>query len=253
LWGVKDVDGNTYIIPETAPAANENILYFFNDNENTLQLSKTALNFQTISRITSTSNTLEINADLVSFDNFSVSIDNSGTSTFISSTRDNLDLGLSVGLVNSHLLRLNTSGDIIVNKGYGTSSPENIKLLDNELKDFELDDVKISSSDIFLVKGSTNTGSSIIYSPAISSGAKIIINAHNTTTNDTEFVEYSVCDKGGDIYNTEYGNITTGVDLFDITFDFDNQDNVRVTIDLSPEVQTDDEVNITIIKTIIKK
>jgi hypothetical protein len=253
LGGVKDVDGNTYIIPETAPGANENILYFFNDGENTLQLSKTALNFQSISRITSTSDTLEINAELVSFDSFAASINNAGTTTFLSSTKTNLDLGLSVGLVNSHLLRLNSSGDIIVNKGFGTLSPQNIKVLDNELKDFELDDVKVSSSDLFLVKGTNNTGSSVIYSPVNSSGAKIVISAHNTTTNDKEFVEYSVCDKGSNIYNTEYGNITTGINLFDITFDFDNQDNVRITVELSGDVQTDEEVNVTIVKTIIKK
>ena len=253
LGGVKDVDGNTYIIPETVPGANENILYFFNDGENTLQLSKTALNFQSISRITSTSDTLEINAELVSFDSFATSLDNSGISSFLSSTKDNFDFGLSVGLLNTHLLRLNTSGDIIINKGFGTAFETNIKVLDNELKDFELDDIRVSSSDIFLVKGSNNTGSSVIYSPIDACGAKLVISAHNTTTNDKEFVEYSICDKNSDIYNSEYGNITTGIDLFTSTFDFDNQGRVRINVELSNDVQTDEEVDITIVKTIIKK
>jgi hypothetical protein len=253
LGGVKDVDGNTYIIPETAPGANENILYFYNDGENTLQLSKTALNFQTISTISATSNSLAINAELVTFDNLAASIDNSGTSTFISSTQENLDLGLSVGLNNDHLLRMNTFGDIIINRGFGTGIDNNLTVLTNELTDFELEDTKLSSSDVNLIKGTTNTGSSVVYSPTLASGSKIVVSAYNNTTNDVEMVEFNVTDKGTDIYHTEYGNLVTGGNLIDVTFDFDASNDVRINFALNSSVQEDDEVNITVVKTIIKK
>jgi hypothetical protein len=253
LGGVKDVDGNTYIIPETAPGANENILYFYNDGENTLRLSKTALTFQTISTISSNSNTLAINANLVTFDNLSSSIDNSGTSTFISSTQENLDLGLSVGLNNDHLLRMNTFGDIIINRGFGTGIDSNLTVLTNDLKDFELDDTKLSTADINLIKGTTNTGSSVVYSPSIASGSKIVVSAHNNTTNDVEMVEFNVSAKGTDIYHTEYGNLVTGGNLIDVTFDFDASNNVRINFALNSSVQAANVVNITVVKTIIKK
>ena len=62
FWGgVKDVDQNTYIIPETAPGANENILYFYNDGNNTLQLTTTRLDFLAIDTIRSvTTDELEV-------------------------------------------------------------------------------------------------------------------------------------------------------------------------------------------------
>jgi hypothetical protein len=253
LGGVKDVDGNTYIIPETAPGANENILYFYNDGENTLRLSKTALTFQTISSISSNSNTLAINANLVTFDNLSASIDNSGTSTFISSTQNNLDLGLSVGLTNKHLLRLNTSGDIIINRGFGTSIENNLVVLSNELKDFELEDTKLSTADINLIKGTTNTGSTVLYSPTSAKGIKVLVSAENITTNDVEMVEFTVTDKGSDIYHSEYGNIITDNNLIVVTFDFNASNDVRINFALEDSVETGDEVNITVVKTIIKK
>lgn len=253
LGGVKDVDGNTYIIPETAPGANENTLYFYNDGENTLRLSKTALTFQTISTILSNSNSLAINASLITFDNLSSSIDNSGTSTFISSTKTNLDLGLSVGLTNKHLLRLNDSGDIIINRGFGTSIENNLVVLSNELKDFELEDTKLSTADINLIKGTTNTGSVVLYSPATASGIKVVVSAYNNTSNDVEMVEFTVTDKGSDIYNSEYGNIITSDNLINVTFDFNASDDVRMNFSLDDSVETGDEVNITVVKTIIKK
>ncbi len=253
LGGVKDVDGNTYIIPESVPGANENILYFYNDGENTLKLSKTDLKFESISKITSTVNSLAIDAGLITFDNLSTSIDNTSTSTFISSTKDNLDLGLSVGLNNDYLLRMNTFGEFIVNKAFGDGTTDDIIVLTKELKDFELDDTKLSTTDIQLIKGTTNTGATDLYSPLSASGAKVLVCAHNITDNTTEMMEFTIIDKDTDIFNSEYGNVTTGDTLVNITFDFNAQGDVRLNIELDDLVTTNDQVNITVVKTIIKK
>lgn len=63
LGGVKDVDGNTYILAELTPAANDNTLWFYNNGVQTLTITQTAFDLKspvvmTINNTTnSTSNT----------------------------------------------------------------------------------------------------------------------------------------------------------------------------------------------------
>ena len=252
LGGVKDVDGNTYIIPETAPGANENILYFYNDGINTMRLSANALDFTNIDAITSQNNNLDIEAQTVTFNSLSATIDTSGTSTFISTTKDNLDLGLAVGLNVDPLLRLDINGDIYLNKAFGTGSFDGLKLFNSDLSTFELADLAISTSDIGLIKGGTNAGAATLYDPATQSGARVSVSVVNQTTGDKEMIEYQVIDKGSDIYHTEIGNLKTGANQVTSVFDFDANNNVRVTFTLDDNLTVGDVVNITVVKNIFK-
>jgi len=254
LGGVRDVDGNTYIIPETEPGANENTLYFYNNGSNTLRLNNTELLFNTIDQIGSTNNNLDLQAQTVTFNSLAVTLDTSdlAIAKFLT-TKTNLDFALSSGLTTDPLIRLNNSGDIYINKTYGTGTNTLIKVLDNELKKFEMDDVLIQTSEYTLTKGTTNSGASVIFDPTIHSGAKVAVIADNTTTNHRDMIEFTVIAKGTDIFHTEYGNVTTGVDLIIPSFDFDASNNVRLNNSLVSSLSNGNIVNITVVSTVIKK
>jgi hypothetical protein len=217
-----------------------------------MRLSTNALDFTNIDAITSQNNNLDIEAQTVTFNSLAATIDTSGTSTFISTTKDNLDLGLAVGLNVDPLLRLDINGDIYLNKAFGTGSFDGIRLFSNDLSSLELSDLEIQSDDIPLIKGGTNSGASTLYSPGRDSGAKVSVSVVNQTTGDKEMIEYQVIDKGSDIYHTEIGNLKTGVNQVTSVFDFDANNNVRVTFTLDDNLTVGDVVNITVVKNIFK-
>jgi hypothetical protein len=255
LGGVRDVDGNTYIVPELSAGSNENILYFYNNGGNTLRVTENDIQLDTIDTINSvTSNTLNLDAQLITFNNLAVSIDTSSlTSTFISTTKDNLDLGLSSGLTNDPLLRLSDTGDIYYNLGFGSGVYDGLKLFDTDLKQFELADFKISTTKVNLVRNTINTGSAILYDTALHTSAKVQIISHNETTGDKEFIEYSVIDDGTDIFFTDFGNVKTGAELISCVFDFNANNNVRVTFTLNSALSSGNSVKVTVISNIIKR
>jgi len=255
LGGVKDVDQNTYIIPELTPGGNQDTLYFYNNNSNTLQVTTGALDFYSIDTVRSlTSNEFELTASLLTVDNGATTLDNTTVSrTFLHTTKQFFDLGLSAGLTVDPVLRLDNQGDVYLNIGFGTGTYEGVKIFDGDLKEFELADIKILTEKITLVKG-TNDGAAVeIYQDSVANGSKTTITAENPTTGDKEFVEYAMTDDGTDIFYTEYGNLRTGTQLFTTTFELSGTGVVSINIDLTDGVNTSEAVNITVVSNITKK
>jgi hypothetical protein len=255
LGGVKDIDQDTYIQAETSPGSDEDTLYFYNENSNTLQLTGTALDFLSVDTINSpTSDTFNINAATITFDTLATTLDNtSSTETFLFSTKQNFDLGLSSGLTTDPLLRLTADGDVFYNLGFGTGTYNGVKLFDSELKELELADYRIVTKKVDLERGTLNEGDAVIYDPSVEASAKVIITAHNTTTNDKEVVEYSVADKGTEVFFSEIGNISTGVNQFSTVFDLNDAGNVRVTFTLDTSLTSGDDVEFTVVSQITKR
>ena len=255
LGGVKDVDQNTYIIPESTPGANENILYFYNDGSNTAQLTTTALDFYSVDTIRSqTSNEFEITANLMTFNSAETTLDNTAAdTTFLHTSKQYFDIGLSAGLSVDPVLRLDNQGDVFLNIGFGTGVYNGVKVFDSDLKEFELADVKILSEKLTLTAGTVNNAGSNIFEIATQNGAKIMVVAENTTNNEKEFFEFGVIDDGTDIFHTQYGNIRTDIELVTPTFERTASGYARVNFAIGSGVTAGHNVVITIVSNITKK
>ena len=164
-------------------------------------------------------------------------------------------LGLSVSSSSNTepVLRLDNQGDVFFNTTFGTGNFTGVKVFDGELKEFELADTKILTDKINLVKGSTNTGASIIYDTAVHEGAKTVVTAHNPTTGEKEMIEFGIIDNGTDVFVNEYGNLRTGQELVVPTFELTPNNEVRINIELGANIGATQTVNITFLSTITKK
>ena len=253
LGGVRDVDGNTYIIPETAPAANENILYFYNNNLNTLQLTGTALDFTGIDSITTSGgNSLAVNTEIVTFNSNNTTIDNSdGATTFISGAKQYLDLGLSSGLNVDPILRLDDQGDVYLNTTFGTGSFNGVKIFDGDLKEFELADYKISSSTFTLSKGGLESSAVVLYPSGSSKGCEVTVVSKSSSGKRT-MTKYAVIDNGTDIFHNEYASLNTSLDQYTAAFDFNASTEPRITLTLSNDHVVADVINFTVLVQEIK-
>lgn len=255
LGGVKDINQDTEIKAESAPGANEDTLFFYNNSVNTLNVTETYLEFNGMDTVTSVSNNLDVNIDAVNFANDSFSIlNNTGNSTTkLLTTLTNFDIALASGLTTDTLLRLDDTGNFIVNTAHSTGSFSGLTVIDKDLDFINLRDIRTKTSDIPLVKGTTDSGSFVIYETATDVSAKVFVSTYNSTTGDKELIEYNVCNTSADIVHNAYGEVRTSNNLINITFDFDPALNVRLTATLDSSVATADQVTVTIISTIIKK
>lgn len=254
LGGVKDVDQNTYIIPESVPGANENILYFYNDGSNSVQLTATAMDFFTVDTIRSqSSNEFEITANLMTFNSAETTLDNTDTSrTFLHTSKQYFDLGLSAGVTVDPVLRLDDQGDVYFNTGFGTGTFTGVKVFDGDLKEFELADVRILTEKVTLTKGTVNNGGSNIYSVGTNNGAKTVVVAEETATGAREFFEFGIIDNNTDIFHTEYGNIRTGDQLIDVSFELTGTNFARLNFTIGSTVSNGNDVVITIVSNVTK-
>ena len=255
LGGVKDVDQNTKIIPESAPGANENILYFYNDGSNTLQVTTAGMDFFSIDTVRSvTSDEFELTASLLTIDAAATTLDNtSETNTFLHSAKQYFDIGISAGLTVDPVLRMDNQGDLFYNVGFGTGSFSGVRIFDKDLKNIEISDLKIHSTDYTLTKGGIETNGFNVYVTATERAAKVTVAAENTTTGDKEFIEFSVIDDGTDVYFTEYGNLISDFKLLSSAFTLTENGEVRLNTDMTSSIPDTQQVQVTIIAHVTKK
>ena len=98
-------------------------------------MTETVLDFTNIDTITTSGGTsLALDTQTLTLNTNDTTIDNSDANrTFISSTKQYLDLGLSAGLYTDPILRLDDQGDVYLNTTFGTGSFNGVKVLDGEL------------------------------------------------------------------------------------------------------------------------
>jgi len=152
------------------------------------------------------------------------------------------------------MLSLNDVGEIWYNRALGSGGTVDLlRILDGDLKVFELQQTRQISILVPLERGIVNTGSAQLYSPATHIGTRVHAIAYNKTTGDKETMEFTVIDKGIDIYYTEISNMKTGVDLVTPSFDFAVGGEVRVSFTLNSALATNNLVDVVVISNVIKK
>tara|TARA_B100000902_G_scaffold126880_2_gene126333 strand:- start:18635 stop:23302 length:4668 start_codon:yes stop_codon:yes gene_type:complete len=321
LGGVRDVDGNTYILAEKTVGANDNILYFYNDAVNTSRFNKTDIELvtnNTIKSVATDGKTLwkdgisVVLNEQVYAGEYIYEVTVAGTTgsnppthttgalddgngvefTFVGSVYQPLtfkasnitfDATLTLGALESYSYNsvssvletglnniefafgkvggapntsftLSDDGSLKANRSFDTSNAvSNLKILDYTAKFLELDDVVISTSDLTLTRGATESANFVVYDPTVSKSAKVTVTAENTTTNDIHTTEIQLLAKGSDIFISEYASLNTGQEQFTYTVSFDPSGEVQISYTMDQTLTVGDVVVITSSSTSIKK
>lgn len=255
LGGVKDIDQDTLIKAEVGPGTDEDTLFFITANNEAMRLTANDLEFDLVDSIKSTAtDSLAVNASLLTFNNNETTLDNTSTTTsFLHSSKEFFDIGLSTGLTVDPLIRMSDVGDITYNLGFGTANFIGVKLFDETLQNFELAHVRVSTTKVSLLRGSINQNEAVLFDPATDECADVQLIAHNTTTGDKELVKYTVFAKGTDIFHTEIANMRTDGQQVLTSFDFNAFNECRLTFILNTDLSVGNAVDVTVVSQITKK
>ena len=173
------------------------------------------------------------------------------TKTFVHTSKQYLDLGLSSGLNVDPVLRLDNQGDVYLNTTFGTGSFNGVKIFDGDLKEFELSDYKIKSSTFTLDKGGLESSAVVLYPSGTSKGCKVTV-VSKSSSGKRSMSEYAVIDNGTDIVHSEYASLNTSDDQYTASFDFTASTEPRITLTLTNDHATSDVINFTVLVQEIK-
>jgi len=261
LGGVRDVDGDTYIAPELTPGGDQDTLYFVNQDKSTLEITTTAFNFGEVDTIqSSVTNELNVTVKKVTFgDAIDTSLDHNDNGLFtdrvyLSTTKANLELGVSAGLTNRPMFRITETGEFQSN-AYALLAdlPYWATFTDNIGSQLNQRDYGFKSQRIELVRGTNDTFNVVLYDNQLVDSCTLEIQAYGrdgTLLAEKEYIQYVITDNRADILYNEISSLQTGPNLVkDIIFEYetpnlagDTLGNVRVRGTLDDAIPNGDAV-----------
>jgi len=268
LGGVRDVDGDTLIKPESSAGADEDILYFINNNQDTLQITTTAFKFGQVDTIESaTTNELNVSVPAVRFGGTNeTAIDHNDNGNFtdrvyLNTSKANLELGVSAGLTNRPMFRITENGEFQSNATALLAAPTGdtpywstfTDIIGSQLRQR---DFGFSSDRFELVRGTTDTFNVTLYDNQLVDSCVVEIQAHITDGSyEKEYIQFVVTDNKVDILYNEISSLQTGINLIsNINFEFESPNNsgatlgnVRVTGALDSNISNGDAVRFVVL------